>query len=196
MFSDGFLVDGVHFRSFENPDNVAYLGSIRSGEVPLELEGRVRDSGGVMNTELIEVDRNFDSVADMAKHVGVETADSPTEENNLFHGIGSVLSSPSTNLEPSRNFTADLGYPESDMSKPTTSIQIRFPSGTRSVRTFNTDMPGTTVLQLIANSTGLSSNNIGIISGFPPRQIPHSDLASKSISELGLTNSAVSVVFK
>ena len=193
VYTDGVLVDGVDFRSFENPENVEFLSILRSGEVPPALVNRVRDSGGSLNMELVEVDRKFDKNQDMVPGVG--TTDPPKPQNTLFHGSGNMLATPSTNLEPSREVPADFGYPDSDMSKPTTSIQLRLPSGTRLVRTFNVDKPGSTIIVFLADSLGLCTNNIGIITGFPPRRISHSELSSKTISELGLSNSAVSVVF-
>jgi len=197
VYTDGFLIEDSEFRSLENPRNSHFLEMVKSGEVPEELRERATTSGGALNVELVEVTRNFDPAID--QKVTPQSGGRLSSTAVAFRGEGRSLVASSTPRQlpmESPTIEKDLGVPNLDHTKPKTTIQIRFSSGSRSVRTFNTDSCGVTVLELVASAYGVSPENTTLIAGFPPRPIPHSQLASTSILELGLSNSVVTVSFK
>ena len=153
----------------------------------------MRSAGGAINLELTDIDRKFD--ADLDANTITKSPVGPRDTHGVFHGFGCSLGSSSVSRQESVAPT-NLGYPSIDDSKPKTTIQIRFPSGTRCVRTFNSGSIARSLIELVALASGVLTEDIILSAGFPPRPIPHSELNSKSLSDIGLCNSAVSVSFK
>ena len=195
VYTDGFLIEGNEFRSFEDPNNAPFIARVRAGEVPDELTDQVRSAGGEVRVELTDIDRAFNPTIDRILSNPV-TKKEP--KDTAFRGEGLSLGSSSSQPEPiqGRIVLEELSYPAVDDTRPVTNIQIRLPSGNRCIRSFNSESTAIVIVEIIASASGASIENINLSAGFPPRSIPHLELSSKSIQDLGLCNSAISVSFR
>ena len=195
VYTDGFLLDGTDFRSLDEQRNIDFLRALRAGEVPNELIERVRSSGWALDAQLSDIDRCFNPDIDLntPKPVVRELS-----ESSMFRGHGCSLNSSSVSghvsVDPV-NLHNELGHPPLDDSQSKTTIQIRFPSGNRCKRTFNSGAIAISLVELIALASGVPAENIILYAGFPPCPIQHSELRVKTIEDAGLCNSAITVSF-
>jgi len=198
VFSDGFIINRGPFRSLDDPHNAEFLRTVRSGQVPEELMEIALSSRGEVPMEMNDVGRPFDPNKDVLS----PNSKGPDRKSELphpvtFSGAGTVLGgSSSSACIPQQKTPTALGFPDIHPDKPTTSIQIRMPTGERCVRIFNIDARGIEVAQLISDSINTTVESIVLSAGFPPKPIANIELCSKSVSELGLCGSAINVSFK
>lgn len=170
MYRDGFIVDDGPYRRLDDPANADFLRSLAQGRTPAELMSGA-DRGNVTV-----------GLIDKRKEEYVEQFQS-------FSGQGAALGSSAVQgntVDPS-----SLPEPATlDGGRPSTSIQVRLPSGQRKVVKINLDC---TVLQLAAHVgplLGGDSTPFQMVSGFPPK--PLEDF-TVSVEEAGLKGAQVQI---
>jgi UBX domain-containing protein 1 len=195
VFSDGFILNRGPFRSFDEESNRKFISTIRGGDVPEELMENAIANNGQVPIQLTDLGRPFDPLGDvLSPRSKTEEARRDRPEAATFSGKGSVLGG-SSSTAPSRP-SVELGIPHIDTNRPTTSIQLRLPSGTRLVRVFNVDSFGSDIVCLVTSAHQIPDDSVIVSSGFPPRPISQADLNSKSLAELGVCGSSVTISFK
>ncbi|KAJ6804234.1 plant UBX domain-containing protein 4-like [Iris pallida] len=190
FWSNGFTVNDGPLRRFDDPENALFLESIKKSECPKELEPEDRRTS--VHVNLIRREENCPELV---------------KQRTPFQGVGRTLggggsSTGSSGPEsPAPAAAAALTTTTSsapgplviDDSLPTTSIQIRFSDGTRTVARFNTRHTVGDIRAFINNHT---SSRHGVAAtaytlqtvGFPPKQLTD---VTQSIEQAGLANSVV-----
>lgn len=107
-----------------------------------------------------------------------------------FEGTGRRLGGASSS---SAAPPAQLGHPVTawsgpDDSKPVTSVQLRFPDGSRLVGRFNHDQAVREIRSFVAAARPHDSNAYVMLTGFPAKQIEDE---SQTIADAGLINAVV-----
>ncbi|KAM7501006.1 hypothetical protein LguiA_025420 [Lonicera macranthoides] len=185
FWRNGFTVNDGPLRRLDDPENAAFLESIRKSECPKELEPADRRSS--VHVNLIRREENCPEQ---------ETRSVP------FQGMGRTLGSSSTTqaavaAEPTVG-AAPHGTPPTtpssmglvvDKALPSTSIQLRLADGTRMVAHFNYHHTIADIRSFINASRpgGLTTYQLQTV-GFPPKQL--TDL-TQTIEQAGLANSVV-----
>jgi len=106
-----------------------------------------------------------------------------------FPGSGQSLgaSQPSVAV----NTTAGASAVHIDRSKPVTSIQIRFPDGSKVTQEFNSSARCSDVVSFVSKSIGSTGGKrIKFVAGFPPKEIEDLD---STVMAAGIANSQVTV---
>ena len=167
------------------------MEAVRAGVIPDELVRFVSVSAQDLPVELVDNDENFD----VSKLTGtVNARESKNGSGALYSGTGTRVSS-SSESRPHIP-VAEILHPEVDNSQPVTSIQIRLPGGSRATRVFNRDSIGLVLLNLALEALGkVDPLMIVVSSGFPPVPLSIKDLEEKTVEDLGLCNSVVSISF-
>jgi len=179
MYRDGFIVDNGPYRRLDDPANADFLRSLARGMTPRELIEESQGGSGDVTVGLIDKRsedyvETFQSFSGAGTTLGGATAASSeggdTNDSTNTNGIVN----PSTLPTPT----------EVDLSRPTTSIQVRLINGTKKVIKLNTD---TTVLQLAAHLPS-TEGNFTLVSGFPPKPILN---LQQTLEEAGLKGAQV-----
>mmetsp|Transcript_16693 Transcript_16693/g.25909 ORF Transcript_16693/g.25909 Transcript_16693/m.25909 type:complete len:279 (-) Transcript_16693:210-1046(-) len=182
MYRDGFVVDNGPYRRLDDPANADFLRSLARGMTPRELmeESQGNGSGGDVTVGLI----------DKRSEEYVETFQSFSGAGTTLGGATTAVASEggdtndSTSTNGIVNPTTLPAPTEVDMSRPTTSIQVRLMNGTKQVIKLNTDR---TVLQLAAHLP-LTEGNFTLVSGFPPKPLLN---LQQTLEEAGLKGAQV-----
>lgn len=181
FWANGFTVNDGPLRRLDDPENAAFLESIRKSECPRELEPADRRSPVHVNLTRRE-----------------EKCPEPERNRPVpFQGVGRTLgggSSNPTNAEPSATSSVNTtpSPPETivvDENLPSTSIQLRLADGTRIVAKFNFHHTVNDIRSFINAARPGSATNYQLqLMGFPPKLL--TDLA-QTIEQAGLSNSVV-----
>ena len=106
-----------------------------------------------------------------------------------FPGSGQSLGSGQPQVAV--NATAGASAVHIDRSKPVTSIQIRFPDGSKVTQEFNSSARCSEVLSFVSKSIGSTGGKrIKLAAGFPPKEIEDLD---STVMAAGIANSQVTV---
>ncbi|KAF7811209.1 plant UBX domain-containing protein 4-like [Senna tora] len=170
FWTNGFTVNDGPLRRLDDPENAAFLESIKRSECPKELEPA--DKRSSVNVNLIR--RN-------------EKCPEPEKTHVPFQGVGRTLGSSSTapNTAPTPPPTAVVV----DQSLPSTSIQIRLADGTRLISNFNHHHTIRDIRAFIDSSRPEGARNYQLqMMGFPPKPLTDE---TQSIESAGLANSVV-----
>ncbi|XP_059437518.1 plant UBX domain-containing protein 4-like [Corylus avellana] len=180
FWSNGFTVNDGQLRRLDDPENAAFLESIRKSECPKELEPADRRSSVHVNL----IRRN-------------ENCPEPEKRHVPFQGVGRTLGSSSTPVaaEPTVVSTSLNSAPTASMglvvdeTLPSTSIQLRLADGTRLIAHFNYHHTINDIRSFIDASRPGGARNYHLqMMGFPPKLL--SD-AAQTIEQSGLANSVV-----
>jgi UBX domain-containing protein 1 len=175
MYRDGFVVDDGPYRRLDDPNNAEFLRSLAQGRTPAELLSDGGESGnvtvGLIDKRKEEYIEQFQSFSGAGATLGGTSSSAATGNT-----AGAVVD-PSTLPEP----------PETDTSRPTTSIQVRLPNGQRKVIKVNLEA---SVLQFAAHLRSNVDAPFRLVSGFPPK--PLEDLDA-TVEAAGLKGAQVSV---
>ncbi|KAL2341329.1 hypothetical protein Fmac_009269 [Flemingia macrophylla] len=181
FWGNGFTVNDGPLRRLDDPENAAFLESIKKSECPKELEPADRRSS--VNVNLIR--RN-------------ENCPEPEKQHVPFQGVGRTLGSSSSSSmtpDPTAASTPPNSAPTPstglvvDQSLPSTSIQIRLADGTRLISHFNYHHTIGNIRGFIdASRPGGRQNYQLQVMGFPPKVLTD---ATQTIDQAGLTNSVV-----
>lgn len=192
LYDDGFKLETSEFVRLTVPERVAFLSSLRSGEVPVQLRPLIPLGVSDIPVELIEVKGAF-SESNQAEASSVNSDPRATlKPVALYSGEGVSLSGSSL-VNPVVSLSG-IPHPTVDPGSASSQIQIRLPDGNRVTRKFNDSSLGSVLQQAICSGlTGVAISTIVISTGFPPRRISPADLAEKTIKDLGLSNSVVKV---
>ena len=175
FWQNGFTVDDGPLRTFDDPENLAFMDSIARGEAPAELAPRTR-------TERVNINL-------MQRHEPYVPPKEP--KYKAFSGSGRTLadessSAPSASAASTPSVDADWTV---DESQPTTSIQIRLRDGSRLVAKFNTSHTVGHIRSFIAKSRPGETFAYSLqLSGFPPATL---DDDSAVIGDAGLSGAVV-----
>lgn len=200
VFANGFIIGSNPFRSLDNPENVAFLSKLRAGEMPSELEPEALMAGGELKIELSQYSGEFDPSnppSDLAPNTSVRRGETHHDSSraSMFHGEGSALGG--THVAPNIKISGgDIAIPRIPSGSTPANVQIRLPGGQRLTRVFDQDSAASALLEIIAEGLAVPTESLMISSGFPPQNIEHSELNSKSFKELGLCNSTVMIGLK
>lgn len=201
-------------RSYDTPENVAFLAALKSGHVPPELQKRdpetnepigvafaVTDLRPRSHKEFSELEKKFKDMEE--KEEGAKAASKP--KTTLFEGAGHSLSGPSSSSAPQGtsggsgagadpalvNLVA-CGQAALDSSKPTTTIQLRLANGSRVKAQLNLDHTVADLWCIVAANMGeaafKSASEHALVAGFPPK--PLTDPMA-SIQDAGLASAAI-----
>jgi UBX domain-containing protein 1 len=185
VFTDGFIVDNGPFRPLAEPENAAFMNSLRSGVAPEELgEGRT----GPVRVQVMDKGAPYDGVHPHAKGAGKGSAGTRVGASagpavQAFSGEGMSLGGGKT-----ADLNKDAATSTVDQSKPVTKLQVRFHDGTRKAAEFNEDATVQQVHNFVAAAVGAAS--FQILGGFPPK--PLTDMGA-TLKDAGLLNAAVTV---
>jgi UBX domain-containing protein 1 len=162
MYRDGFVVDDGPYRRLEDAENADFLRSLAMGRTPREL------------TEEGNVTVNL---VDKRSEEYVETFRS-------FSGTGTSLGTPTTSssdglFEPSSSST----LPQVDMSRPSTSIQVKLLNGKKQVVKINLDATVATLASMLP-----AEEPFRLVTGFPPKPLLNPEA---TIDESGLKGAQV-----
>ncbi|KAJ0989576.1 hypothetical protein J5N97_007932 [Dioscorea zingiberensis] len=192
FWTNGFTVNDGPLRRFDDPENAAFLESIKKSECPKELEPA--DKRSTVHVNLIRREENFPE---------------PVKRQNPFHGVGRTLGSssatdsasasapapaststtPTTLTQATPTSSSPPGGLSVDDAMPSTSIQLRLADGTRMVARFNTHHTIADIRAFIdASRPGAARTYQLQTVGFPPKQL--TDMA-QTIEQAGLANSVV-----
>ncbi|KAG8494378.1 hypothetical protein CXB51_012072 [Gossypium anomalum] len=181
FWTNGFTVDDGPLRRLDDPENAAFLESIRKSECPKELEPADRRSS--VHVNLIKRE---------------EKCPEPEKKRQVaFQGVGRTLGSSSTSAAPEPTTgssplnTAPNPSPGLvvDESSPSTSIQLRLADGTRMITRFNLHHTVDDIRSFInASRPGGATNYQLQIMGFPPKLLTD---PTQTIEQAGLANSVV-----
>ncbi|KAJ4799063.1 hypothetical protein LUZ62_050309 [Rhynchospora pubera] len=198
FWRNGFTVNNGPLRGFDDPENAAFLESMKKSECPKEL--KPSDESSEVHVNLVHKQINYPTQTPQPPH-------KKSMRKGTFRGTGRTLGADPL---PVSDTTADVPVPaptppsnqkpspipgfQVDESLPTTSLQIRLADGTRLVARFNTN---NTIRDLRAfidasrpNGTGTGtarSYRLQMV-GFPPKLL---DDGNKTIEEEGIANSVV-----
>ena len=170
LWSNGFTVGDGELRSFQDPENREFLGSIAKGEIPKEL---IKSSTKVHLN--MEDHRNEEYKKVKPKMVP-------------FSGTGYSLSSESSVKATSATTT----QPETsnpivvDESKPKTTVQIRLVDGTRVRQVFNHSHTVADIQAFVAYSS--SASNFVLMTTFPNHELK---VLTQTLVEAKLLNSSI-----
>lgn len=200
VFANGFIVGSNPFRSLDIPENVAFLSELRAGKMPSELEPEALMAGGQLKIELSQYSVEFDPSnppSDLTQKTSGKSGATHQDSSraSMFRGEGSALGG--TSAAPNINISGgDIPIPRIPSGSTPANVQIRLPGGQRLTRSFNQDSAASALLDIIGEGLAVPTESLMISSGFPPRNIEHSELNSKSFKELGLCNSTVMIGLK
>lgn len=192
MYRDGFVVDDGPYRRLDDPENAEFLRALAMGRTPRELYDQAKEQGknvtvGLVDKRTEEYVEEFRSFSGQGNTLGAAPATTTTSE-----GAAGGESSVSDDTFDSETLSM-LPVPTLDATQPTTSIQVRLPSGRRRVLKINL---GSTVTDLAvmlredAVEAFSSPALFRLVSGFPPK--PLDDPAS-TIEDAGLRGAQVSM---
>uniref|UniRef100_A0A7N0UHG2 Uncharacterized protein n=1 Tax=Kalanchoe fedtschenkoi TaxID=63787 RepID=A0A7N0UHG2_KALFE len=179
FWSNGFTVNDGPLRRLDDPENAAFLESIRKSECPKELEPADRRAS--VHVHLIRRDDKWTE---------------PEKPKVPFQGVGRTLggtsgSSASEQPQPTTD-AAQATNPTTpavvDPALPSTSIQLRLADGTRLVATFNLHHTISDVRSFINASRPGAPRNYQLQTGFPPKQLTD---PAQTIEQAGLANSVI-----
>ncbi|KAJ3707959.1 hypothetical protein LUZ61_011664 [Rhynchospora tenuis] len=195
FWRNGFTVNNGPLRGFDDPENAAFLESIKKSECPREL--KPSDGSSEVHVNLVHKQTNYPTQAPQPPH-------KRSTRNGTFRGTGRTLSADPVSVPDTTSVLVPVPTPPSnqkpshipgfqvDESLPTTSLQIRLADGTRLVARFNTS---NTIRDLRAfidasrpNGTGTARSYRLQMVGFPPKPL---DDDNKTIEEEGIANSVV-----
>lgn len=179
FWSNGFTVDDGPLRRLDDPENAAFLESIRKSECPKELEPADRS-----NHVLVHLLRKE------------EKCPEPEKSHVAFQGVGRTLGGGTSlaSSEPTINPTLHTTPLPTrslvvDGTLPSTSIQLRLADGTRMVTHFNYHHTVGDIRGFIDASRPDSPRNYQLqIMGFPPKLLTD---PTQTIEQAGLANSVV-----
>ncbi|KAH7660110.1 UBX domain-containing protein 1 [Dioscorea alata] len=180
FWTNGFSVNDGPLRRFDDPENAAFLESIKRSDCPKELEPADRRSS--VHVNLIRREENYPE---------------PVRRQTPFQGVGRTLGGgSSTDSAPAS--AAPTTTPSSasppvglsvDESLPSTSIQLRLADGTRMIARFNTHHTISDIRAFIdASRPGATRTYQLQTVDFPPKQL--TDM-TQTIEQAGLANSVV-----
>jgi len=129
LWRTGFTIDTGELRLYSDAENLAFLNSIKAGEIPREL---IRSHPG-QEVQLAMEDRRH------------EQYEPPKAQANPFSGQGHMLGSPAPTVVPSVTEASDRITNEENARsqinlsehEPSTNLQFRLADGTRLVARFN-----------------------------------------------------------
>ncbi|XVF87794.1 hypothetical protein PTKIN_Ptkin18bG0149500 [Pterospermum kingtungense] len=178
FWTNGFTVNDGPPRRLDDPENAAFLESIRKSECPKELEPADRRSS--VHVNLVKRD---------------EKCPEPEKKQQVaFQGVGRTLGSSSTSATPEVTISSTPASnpspgPVVDESLPSTSIQLRLADGTRIIGRFNFRHTVDDIRSFINASRPGSAGNYQLqIVGFPPKLLTD---PTQTIEQAGLANSVV-----
>ncbi|OVA20007.1 UBX [Macleaya cordata] len=181
FWNDGFTVNDGPLRRLDDPENAAFLESIRKSECPKELEPADRKSS--VHVNLIRREGNRPE---------------PEKQHIPFQGVGRTLGTNSSSTaapEPTVAATTLNTAPTPSMglvvddTLPSTSIQLRLADGTRMIARFNYHHTISDIRAFIDASRPGGARNYQLQTvGFPPKQLTD---VKQTIEEAGLANSVL-----
>lgn len=184
LYRNGFTVDNGPLRNASSPENKEFISSLEKGEIPIELRATHRR----LDVQLVDK-REEEYVAP------------PPPAYVAFSGLGGSLRSATTATESdafvfSADILSDVAPIVLDNTQPTTTIQIKTPTGKPLRLKINHSH---TVLQVAAHissvsaaSASASNNNFVLMSGFPPIEIVD---PTQTIAEANLLGASISQKF-
>mmetsp|Transcript_11410 Transcript_11410/g.36440 ORF Transcript_11410/g.36440 Transcript_11410/m.36440 type:complete len:388 (-) Transcript_11410:84-1247(-) len=169
-------------RSYDTPENKAFLADVKAGRVPTELQKR--DEKGAPVSVSIAIDdvrpKSYEELAKVIKQMeamqkqmegdqGGSSSGSKPAGPTLFAGAGNTLSSGSSSAAPAAGGAARSGNgadpalvaiaaagppPEADESKPVANIQLRLSTGARVKARLNHDHTVADLWRIVAAQMG------------------------------------------
>ena len=128
IWSNGFSVDDGPVRNSEEPENKQFLDNLKTGNVPPEIVAKLKKDYPGKIPEVV-----FTLVDNSAKEYEV-----PKQTFQAFTGAGRSMASSSSSGPPTPAQQPVLGkLPSLDDSKPSTSIQVCLPDGTKMTARLN-----------------------------------------------------------
>lgn len=127
LWRNGFSIDDGELRSYQNPENLQFLASVRRGEVPKELM----------------VGRRHDLTLRMEDNRSTDYEPQKTKKITAFKGQGNRLGSPSSDVietsvvplpvaaNPEKYLDQANAFLALNQSEPNTRVQIRLSDGSR-----------------------------------------------------------------
>ena len=139
FWRNGFSLDDGPLRSFEDPDNAAFLANIRQGRVPPELKAQfgqavnlaVADKSG---EDYVPPPKKLKPFGGQGNRLGSVDPDAPA---SVVAAALTPAPAPAAAPAAASSSSASSSAPASsvvDESAPTTTIQIRLADGTRYAR--------------------------------------------------------------
>ncbi|CAM8996343.1 hypothetical protein QQ045_007514 [Rhodiola kirilowii] len=176
FWSSGFTVNDGPLRRLDDPENAAFLESIRKSECPKELDPADRRAS--VHVNLIRRDEKWTE---------------PEKPKVPFQGVGRTLggTSGSEQTQPTADAAPVNNAPTPavvDPTLPSTSIQLRLADGTRLVAHFNLHHTISDIRTFIDVSRPGAPQNYQLQTGFPPKQLTD---PTQTIQEAGLANSVI-----
>lgn len=201
-------------RSYDTPDNVAFLAALKSGHVPKELQKRDEETGEPIGVSFAVTDlrpKSHKEFSELEKKIREmeekeEAQKAPSKpQTTLFQGAGNSLGGPSSSsaaqgsgggsgagADPSLVALIGCGQAAVDSSKPVTTIQLRLANGSRVKAQVNLDHTVADLWCIVATNMGdaafKSASGHELVAGFPPK--PLTDPMA-TIQDAGLASAAI-----
>jgi UBX domain-containing protein 1 len=192
-FRNGFLVDDGPFRPLSQPNNAQFMSDLRAGNLPDELKGLVTDPESGLQVSLSEVDSVFDESQTFATE---QRATPSSQKPAVFSGHGQTLGlARSENPQGHEYKPGNFPVPPVEPGSASV-IQLRLPGGHRISRTFASITTGVQLRDYVAIGLGVPSSTIVMLAGFPPKPMDEQLLSKQTISDMGLSGSAVQVTLR
>lgn len=186
FYRNGFVVDDGNLRTFDDPEQAAFLDDIHAGLVPRELE---EPDLGELNVNL--VDRSFEDYRPPSTM-------SSSSNRKPFEGGGYRLgesTDTSGSASPSVH-SARVPYPDGvvqpddlDPNAPTTQVQVRLADGTRMVTRMNTTHRIRDLRRLVCSQRTEYADRAFVFQTVVPRRPLEEE--SLSLAEANLLNAVV-----
>eukprot|EP00112_Aurelia_sp_Birch-Aquarium-sp1_P012425 Seg2612.3 transcript_id=Seg2612.3/GoldUCD/mRNA.D3Y31 product="NSFL1 cofactor p47" protein_id=Seg2612.3/GoldUCD/D3Y31 len=178
FWSNGFSLDDGLLRSFDDPNNRAFLNSIEKGEIPGELVQAARGSEVHVS---IEDNRQQEYVK-------------PKLKLAAFSGHGRMLGSPTPEIAANPPPAASSSAPPPsyevhvDEAQPITTLQIRLADGTRLVSKFNHTHTVADIRNMVRRARPGTGDNFILMTTFPNKELTDD---TKTIADSSLLNAVI-----
>jgi UBX domain-containing protein 1 len=182
VFTNGYIVDDGPFRDLADDEHRKTLEQIRLGEVPEEFRHLAAGADGILRVQLSEEQKEYQP---------------PREHSSQSRATASPFSGEGVSLAKSQTPTqgtstsVQVAAPYVDNQAPTTTLQVRLPTGQRVTLRVNRTFAGSELLHIVADALHVPVTGVQISSGFPPKPFDHELVKRSDIEQLGLCDSVV-----
>lgn len=188
FWRNGFSVDDGPLRSYDDPANNEFLGSIRRGDVPRELFTTPWGLGEInlnmedhKNEDYVQIKKPIKAFTGKGRRLG-----------SVVPPTSVAAPSDTSNLPPRDLKSAETEAQEAlqlNTNEPHTNIQIRLADSSRIVMRINTNQPVSRIREFICRARpGTLSDSFKLLTTFPSKELSDED---QTIADAQLANATV-----